>query len=514
MRAWTWLDDLGMDLRYTGKMLRANPLFTVIAVLTLALGIGANTAVFSVMNAVVLRSLPVRDPQQLVYLRTIPNQPDGASNTGNGDSSFSEYVFEQLRGNHHVFSNLMAYVPLGLDKISVRSGKVPEEEAADMVSGNFFSGIGVQAICGWTLTPADENSHSAFAVLSYAYWSRRFGQSCGVLGQPLYIKGVPFTIAGVAAQGFTGVESTPTDIWIPLQTRPELNAWGMRGSDTLYGSPNWWCLMLLGRMSSGVTETQARAELNPAFLRAAYEHLGGKPRPGERPPSLSFVHAHGIPGAQEAYEKPLSILLVMVGLVLVIACGNVSLLLAARNTARQREFSIRMALGGSRLRLFRQLFAESLLLVFAGALFGWIFAMAATNALAAWSGMQVNLAPDTNVLLFTLAISLLAGIVFGLGAATQRVACANQPGSKDFFRDGVPGYSQITQRQSDCGVASSPLFDSFSRRGTAGSYVTQPRKRSARFSIERSFSFWHQPSISRAFQCGSNPLLSRVVNPA
>src|SRR5256885_1587535 len=197
------LGDLGRDLRHSLGILRANPTFAIVAILTLALGIGANTAIFSVMNAVVLRALPVHDPQQLVFLR-IPQQPDGAGNTGNGDSSFSEYVFERLRTNR-AFSDLMAYVPLGIGKVTVRYGKTPEEASADMVSGNFFSGMGVPTICGRPLSPADEKNHTAAAVLSYGFWSSRFGQSCDVIGRPLHIKGVPFTIVGVATRSFTGV---------------------------------------------------------------------------------------------------------------------------------------------------------------------------------------------------------------------------------------------------------------------------------------------------------------------
>jgi hypothetical protein len=250
-------------------------------------------------------------------------------------------------------------------------------------------------------------------LLSHGYWSSRFGQSCDVIGQPLHIKGVPFTIVGVAARTFTGVESAPTDVWIPLQTRPELNAWGQADQD-MYKSPNWWCVPLIGRLAPGVTQAAARGQLNPALQHSAYEHLGGKPKPGEHLITLSFLPARGISGASETYKKPLNILLAMVGVVLVIACGNVSLLLAARNAARQREFSVRLALGGSRTRIFRQLLVESLLLVGAGALLGWLFAIAASNALGAWSDMQVSLAPDRRVLLFTLGISLVAGLVFGL----------------------------------------------------------------------------------------------------
>jgi hypothetical protein len=155
---------------------------------TLALGIGANTAIFSVINAVLLRGVPVHDPQQLFYLRVLPGQPNRASNTGNGDSSFSEHVFEQLRTRRNAFQDLIAYVPLGANLVAVRTGTTPDEAAVDMVSGNFFTGIGVRTVCGRALTMADEEQHAAVAVLSYGFWSRRFEQSCSALGKSIDVK--------------------------------------------------------------------------------------------------------------------------------------------------------------------------------------------------------------------------------------------------------------------------------------------------------------------------------------
>jgi predicted permease len=408
-----WMEDLSKDLRQTLRGLRANPLFALVAIATLALGIGANTAIFSVINAVVLRSLPVHDPEQVFFLRTEPNQPSGAGNTGDSESSFSEYVFEQLRQDHRVFSDVVAYVPMGFNRIAVRAGKVPEEVAGEMVSGNYFSGLGVQPECGRLLSPADERDHNSTVVLSYGYWNRSFGHDCNVVGRSISIKGVPFTIAGIAGHRFIGLNGNPTDLWIPLQTRPDFNAWGSQ-EENYYADLNWWCLPLAARLRPGVTQAQAEAAMQPAFLHAAYEHLGGKPRRGEKPPTLRLADARGLSGYREAYEKPLTILLVMVAAVLVIACGNISMLLAARNAARQREFGIRLALGGSRGRLFRQLLVESFVLVAGGALLGCLFAFMATHALASWSEIQASLTPDRRVLLFTLGISLLAGFIFGL----------------------------------------------------------------------------------------------------
>ncbi len=407
------LEDLWKDLRQAIRGLKSNPLFAAVAIVTLALGIGANTAIFSVINAVVLRSLPVHDPQQVFFLRTEPGQPSGASNTGNGDSSFSEYVFEQLRQDHRVFSDVIAYVPLGFNKIAIRAGKVPQEAAGEMVSGNYFTGLGVAPECGRLLTPEDERAHAPVVVLNYGLWNRSFGHDCNAVGHTLSIKGVPFTIIGVAAPRFIGLNGDPTDLWIPLQTRPDFNAWGSEAKN-YYADPSWWCLPLAARLKPGLTKTKAEAAMAPLFRRAAYAHLGGQPRRGEKPPTLQLVDTRGLSGYRDAYEKPLTLLLIMVGAVLIIACGNVSMLLAARNAARQREFGIRLALGGSRGRLFRQLFAESFVLVASGALLGWLFASVATEALARWSEIGASLTPDRRVLLFTLAVSLVAGFVFGL----------------------------------------------------------------------------------------------------
>jgi predicted permease len=405
--------DFGRDLRYASRLLRANPLFTTVVVLTLALGIGANTAIFSVMNAVVLRSLPVPEPDRLVNLHT-SGWPDGSTQTGRGDASFPMVAFQQMRAGHAALSGLMAYVPLAIGKTAVRVGSEPEEAEANMVSGNFFSGLGVQTLCGRTLTDTDETSHAAVAVLGYGYWSRRFGANCSAVGQTIHVRDVPFTIVGVAARGFLGVDSAGgTDVWLPLQDRADLNAWG-RQEGTPYSTRNWWFLMMVGRLAPGVNEQQALGRLNPVFQRAAFEAVGRQPKAGEKAPNLSFTSVQGLPGLRRAYLEPLRILLAMVGLVLLIACGNVALLLAARNATRLREFSIRMAMGGGRLQLFRQLLTESLVLVMAGAGLAWLFALAATRALSTWSGLAINMEPDRSVLLFTLAIALAVALTFGL----------------------------------------------------------------------------------------------------
>jgi predicted permease len=410
------MSGLFQDIRHAVRQLRKSPGFTVVAMLTLALGIGANTAVFSVMDAVLLRTLPVRDPHRLYYLQIAGgNQPPGAWNTGNSNTSFSEPVFEALRERRDVLQDLIAYAPLGIGKVAVRYGDMPEEAQGDEVSGNFFSGLSAEILLGRGFSANDEKDHAPVAVISYDYWTRRFARASGILGTTLFIKNVPFTVVGVAARGFHGIEpATSTDFWIPLQSRPELNAWAEPVNiNSLYGTPKWWCLPLVARLRPQVTPEQAQVALQSTFGEAAKIGIGTID-PKQWKPLLSFDPAKGIEGYNQQYREPVRILMALVFLVLLIACTNVALLIVARNEVRQREFSLRMAIGAERRHLFHQLLTESSLLVLAGAALGWGFAVVATDALATWSGIETGLEPNRNVLLFTLAISAISALVFGV----------------------------------------------------------------------------------------------------
>ena len=369
------------------------------------------------MNAVLLRGLPVPNPQQLVYLHVPSGQPEGAGNTGNSTTSFSEPVFEDLREDHHAFADLMAFVPLSIGKVAIRFGDTPEEVRGDMVSGNFFSGLGLPLSRGRGFTLEDERAHSSLAVLSYSYWTRRFSRNPSILGRTIYIKGNAFTIVGIGPQGFFGVEpGQSTDLWVPLQNRPDLNAWGsVPEYNTLYGTPTWWSLQLIARLAPGVSPQQALAEVTPRYQRVAYTGLSA-PDPKVPKVTLSFQPARGIEGLDTGggYRVGVTVLMTLVGLVLLIACANVAMLLVAKKSARQREFSLRLALGAGRWQIFRQLLLESALLVTSGAILGWLFAVGATSALAAWSQIETGLVPDRTVLVFTLGICAAAAVVFGL----------------------------------------------------------------------------------------------------
>ena len=283
------------DLRYAIRQLRKRPGFTLVCVLTLALGIGANTAVFSVMNAVLLRSLPVADPGRVFYLRT--SNPPQKTGTISSSETFSYPVYDALRRQSGAMQ-VMAYVPLSTQKVAVRYGAQLGVAYGEMVSGSFFSGLGVKLERGRGFTEQDEASHAPVGVISDSYWTTRFARNPEILGQTLHVNSVPITIVGIAPVGFEGTEGgVSTDFWIPLQSRPELNAWGnpLEDGKTYINNPTWWCLHLIGRLAPGVTKAQAVAQLQPAFQTAAYVGLGN-PQPGEKRPILSVEAAKSFPG--------------------------------------------------------------------------------------------------------------------------------------------------------------------------------------------------------------------------
>jgi predicted permease len=406
------------DLRYAVRQLRKSPGFTLTVVLTLALGIGANTAVFSVMNAILMQLLPVSRPQGLSYVHMAngEGQPPGAGNTGDSNTSFSEAAFEALRQRSDVFEELIGYVPLSLNgNVAVRHGELPEDAAGEEVSGNFFSGIGVRLDRGRGFNLQDEKDHAPVVVLSYDYWTRSYARDPNIVGQTLHVKGIPMTVVGVAAHGFKTIEpGTATDFWIPLQNRPELNAWGIPPEDNgLYGNPKWWSLRLMARLRPGVTPAQAQQALSGTFA-AMVKQTVGPVDPKQWEPLLDFAPARGVGVNADQYKEPVRILVGLVALVLLIACTNVAMMVQARNTVRQREFSLRMAIGAVRATIFRQLLCESTLVVTAGAALGWVFALWATRLLATWSDIETGISPDRTVLLFTLGVSAGAALLFGL----------------------------------------------------------------------------------------------------
>lgn len=413
------------DVRYGVRQLAKTPVFTIVAVLTLALGVGANTAVFSVMHAVLMKMLPLEDASRVYYVHTT-GWPDGASQTGDANTSFSYSVYKALREQGGL-QDVMAFIPMSFSgKAPVRVGTVPEEAAGDMVSGNYFSGLGVGTELGRGFTPKDEEDHTAVVVISASYWATHYRGSRDVIGKPLYIKSVPFTIVGVARKGFEGTEGKlPLDFWIPLQSRPEFNAWGNSAEDGMYlTKQNFWCMKLMVRTAPGVSREQALARAQTIFQQAAYIGVAAK-RAGGETYKLSFSDAKQFDTQDDSLAGGLKMLMAMVGLVLLIAMSNVAMLLMARNASRQREFSVRLALGAGRREMARQLLTESALLVALGGTAAWAFALGATRALGTWAQIESNLQPDGTVLWFTLCVLLLLALVFGL--APLRAAMSSGP---------------------------------------------------------------------------------------
>jgi predicted permease len=409
---WIWLEDLAKDVRHALRAMRAHPIFTVVAIVTLGIGIGANTAIFSVINALLLRMLPVPNSDR-IYNVSCDGQPNGAFNTGDAATSFSFHVFDRLRNTHPELWDVMAYVPLGNNKISVTVNNFPVEGSVHMVSGNFFTGLEAPIACGRPILPSDEGA--SIAVLNAGFAASRFGSACAAIGRQVHMRGAALTVVGIAGSRFEGVTQTATDVWIPFQHRPELNAWGSTDGQ-FTKEANWWCLLMIARLKPGITAALVTAAVTPGFEQAAYEPLGGKPRAGEKPTQLHLREARGFATNEEGRDQ-LLVVQAMVGMLLLIACGNVSMLLSVRNSARIREFSVKRAIGGSSVRLFRQLLVESGVLVACGTAVGIGLAFAAARALGRWAEIDISVAPDGTVLLLTLGLSVLVALVFGIAPA-------------------------------------------------------------------------------------------------
>ncbi len=415
------MQTLMQDLRYGLRMLAKNPGFTAIVVLTLALGIGANTAIFSLMNQILLRQLPVQNPNELVVLHAPGPVQGHVSDDGDETESFSYPMYKGLRESSTAVCNMLGQYAFSA---SISSHGQTEHASGQLVSGNYFEALGVPPAMGRVFSLDDDRVPGGHpvVVLSHAYWIRHFGGDLDILNKSLLINNVEMTVVGVARAGFSGAQvGKSPDVFVPLMMTPQMTL----GQDTLDGWNDYW-LKVLARRRAGVSEPQLVASLNAAYHPLLEEQLpkinGWNELKRQAFLNKKIILSSGSRGrmvVQRDTAGQLITLFAMVALVLLIACTNVANLLLARGAARQREFAIREALGASRGRIIRQLLVESLLCAFVGGSLGvvlgsWLIGVL-TPIVVANEGIQ-GLTPhlDSTVLVFAVGTSLLSGVFFGI----------------------------------------------------------------------------------------------------
>ena len=415
------------DLRYGLRALAKNRRFTAVCILSLALGIGANTTIFTLVNAILLRSLPVEDPSHLAELYTLDSR-----NPGFWPCSYPNY--RDYRDENRVFSSLLLYTGIGLN---LTGGAQPRLVMGQLTSANYFSTLGVNPVRGRGFLPEEDivGGASPVAVISNRFWRQEYGGDPAVLSRTVSLNGRPYRIVGVAPEGFEGLNTlTATDIWVPITMYPELHP-----APALVSQRRFLVFSVVGRLKPGVTMPQAQTAMETITGDLGRQYP--KDNQGRRVLLTSVTDA-AIPPANRAEIQRAGVVLVVISVVvLLVACGNLASLLLARAAGRTREITVRLALGASRWRLIRQLLTESVMLAFLGGTAGLLFALWARDVLWSlrppeFSHAAVRMGLDHTVLVYTLALSVLTGLVFGLAPAIRATRVDLASGLKE--RSGQP----------------------------------------------------------------------------
>jgi predicted permease len=487
------------DLLYVLRGLRKSAAFSLIVVLTLGLGIGANAAIFSLTDQVILRTLPVRDPAALVFL----DGPGAFRGRTFNNMTFSYPMYTDLRDRNEVFTGLLARFPAAMTV--VWQGK-SERVSGDLVTGNYFDVLGVGPAIGRVFNAADDKTPGGHpvAVLGYGYWQRRFAGDPSVLNQTLVVNGHPLTIVGVAAPGFSGLQvGSATDIMVPVMMKAQMTpTW-----NDLDNRQSRW-LTIMGRLKPGVTADAAEVQLNVIYRQINAQEILAISNVSEAF-RQRFVSKHlevleagrGLSDMRTQFSTPLVVLMCMVGVVLLIACANVANLLLARVTARQKEIALRLALGAGRWRIVRQQLTESVVLALAGSILGlFLAAWTGRILLAALPGdptsQTLTATPDARVIAFTLGLTVLTALLFGIMPALSGTRAAVTSALKEEAGSVAGGGRQARLRRSlvAAQVALSMLL--LASAGLFARSLFNLRSVDPGFTVERLLAFSMDPTLS------------------